>query len=170
MPGPLFVHECGQGRSQWQRLPRGGGERTVCSRSGSELIGKRGQRVISASTAAAALLAEFSLAVCSSSPLICIAQLTESDPPHSNGRRDAPQNTWPLIAVSRPPLLFPAPPFRFNKREEAQEAVSALNNIIPQGGSQPLTVRVAEDPTRAKTSMGYVPTYNSAAMHRGRFG
>lgn len=55
---------------------------------------------------------------------------------------------------------------RFNKREEAQEAVSALNNVIPQGGSQPLTVRVADDQNKAKTSMGYVPTYNSA-MHRG---
>lgn len=57
---------------------------------------------------------------------------------------------------------------RFNKREEAQEAVSALNNVIPQGGSQPLTVRVADDQNKAKTSMGYVPTYNSS-MHRGMY-
>uniref|UniRef100_A0A1L8DHB3 Putative rna-binding protein elav/hu rrm superfamily n=1 Tax=Nyssomyia neivai TaxID=330878 RepID=A0A1L8DHB3_9DIPT len=55
---------------------------------------------------------------------------------------------------------------RFNKREEAQEAISALNNVIPQGGNQPLTVRVAEEHGKAKGSQ-YLPTYNSV-MHRGR--
>ncbi|XP_011211869.2 sex-lethal homolog isoform X3 [Bactrocera dorsalis] len=39
---------------------------------------------------------------------------------------------------------------RFNKREEAQEAISALNNVIPEGGSQPLTVRLAEEHGKAK--------------------
>nr|4QQB_A Chain A, Protein sex-lethal [Drosophila melanogaster]4QQB_B Chain B, Protein sex-lethal [Drosophila melanogaster] len=34
---------------------------------------------------------------------------------------------------------------RYNKREEAQEAISALNNVIPEGGSQPLSVRLAEE-------------------------
>lgn len=56
-------------------------------------------------------------------------------------------------------------PSRFNKREEAQEAVSALNNVIPQGGSQPLTVRMANDQNKSKTNT-YVPTYNSS-MQRG---
>ncbi|XP_055695265.1 sex-lethal homolog isoform X2 [Lutzomyia longipalpis] len=55
---------------------------------------------------------------------------------------------------------------RYNKREEAQEAISALNNVIPQGGNQPLTVRVAEEHGKAKGSQ-YLPTYNSV-MHRGR--
>lgn len=55
---------------------------------------------------------------------------------------------------------------RFNKREEAQEAVSALNNVIPQGGSQPLTVRMANDHNKSKTNT-YVPTYNSS-MQRGK--
>uniref|UniRef100_A0A6B2EI08 Putative rna-binding protein n=1 Tax=Phlebotomus kandelakii TaxID=1109342 RepID=A0A6B2EI08_9DIPT len=55
---------------------------------------------------------------------------------------------------------------RFNKREEAQEAISALNNVIPQGGNQPLTVRVAEEHGKAKGAL-YLPTYNSV-MHRGR--
>ncbi|XP_059612226.1 sex-lethal homolog isoform X1 [Phlebotomus argentipes] len=54
---------------------------------------------------------------------------------------------------------------RFNKREEAQEAISALNNVIPQGGNQPLTVRVAEEHGKAKGAL-YLPTYNSV-MHRG---
>ncbi|XP_053696219.1 sex-lethal homolog isoform X2 [Sabethes cyaneus] len=55
---------------------------------------------------------------------------------------------------------------RFNKREEAQEAISALNNVIPQGGTQPLNVRVAEDHGRAKAAL-YVPSYNSV-VHNNR--
>ncbi|XP_053671205.1 protein sex-lethal-like [Anopheles nili] len=55
---------------------------------------------------------------------------------------------------------------RFNKREEAQEAISALNNVIPQGGNQPLIVRVAEDHGRAKAAL-YVPSYNSI-VHNNR--
>ncbi|XP_037930956.1 sex-lethal homolog [Teleopsis dalmanni] len=39
---------------------------------------------------------------------------------------------------------------RFNKREEAQEAISALNNVIPEHGTQPLTVRLAEEHGKAK--------------------
>lgn len=39
---------------------------------------------------------------------------------------------------------------RFNKREEAQEAIAALNNVIPEGSNQPLTVRVAEEHGKAK--------------------
>ncbi|XP_065077305.1 protein sex-lethal-like isoform X3 [Ochlerotatus camptorhynchus] len=57
---------------------------------------------------------------------------------------------------------------RFNKREEAQEAISALNNVIPQGGTQPLIVRVAEDHGRAKAAL-FVPSYNSIVHNnRGR--
>lgn len=55
---------------------------------------------------------------------------------------------------------------RFNKREEAQEAISALNNVIPQGGTQPLIVRVAEDHGRAKAAL-FVPSYNSI-VHNNR--
>lgn len=57
--------------------------------------------------------------------------------------------------------------FRFNKREEAQEAISALNNVIPQGGNQPLNVRIAEDHGRAKSQVYLPPTHNSI-LHRGR--
>ncbi|KAL5275323.1 Sxl family protein [Megaselia abdita] len=45
---------------------------------------------------------------------------------------------------------------RFNKREEAQEAISALNNVIPEGGTQPLTVRVAEEHGKSKGHV-YMP-------------
>ncbi|XP_055640019.1 protein sex-lethal isoform X2 [Toxorhynchites rutilus septentrionalis] len=55
---------------------------------------------------------------------------------------------------------------RFSKREEAQEAISALNNVIPQGGIQPLNVRIAEDHGRAKAAL-YVPSYNSI-VHNNR--
>nr|XP_032295505.1 protein sex-lethal isoform X15 [Drosophila virilis] len=41
---------------------------------------------------------------------------------------------------------------RYNKREEAQEAISALNNVIPEGGSQPLSVRLAEEHGKAKAA------------------
>nr|NP_001027065.1 Sex lethal, isoform L [Drosophila melanogaster]NP_001162690.1 Sex lethal, isoform T [Drosophila melanogaster]NP_727162.2 Sex lethal, isoform D [Drosophila melanogaster]P19339.1 RecName: Full=Protein sex-lethal [Drosophila melanogaster]AAA28884.1 sex-linked protein [Drosophila melanogaster]AAA28922.1 Sx1 [Drosophila melanogaster]AAG22410.1 Sex lethal, isoform D [Drosophila melanogaster]AAZ52511.1 Sex lethal, isoform L [Drosophila melanogaster]ACZ95226.1 Sex lethal, isoform T [Drosophila m len=76
---------------------------------------------------------------------------------------------------------------RYNKREEAQEAISALNNVIPEGGSQPLSVRLAEEHGKAKAAhfmsqMGVVPAnvpppppqppaHMAAAfnmMHRGR--
>lgn len=32
--------------------------------------------------------------------------------------------------------------YRFDKREEAQEAIAALNNVIPEGGTEPLSVKV----------------------------
>lgn len=75
---------------------------------------------------------------------------------------------------------------RYNKREEAQEAISALNNVIPEGGSQPLTVRIAEEHGKQKANVFYNNTpmnmnmnmmnnhmnYNNAqsgnVMHRGR--
>uniref|UniRef100_O01671-4 Isoform 4 of Sex-lethal homolog n=2 Tax=Megaselia scalaris TaxID=36166 RepID=O01671-4 len=46
---------------------------------------------------------------------------------------------------------------RFNKREEAQEAISALNNVIPEGGTQPLTVRVAEEHGKSKGHVYMAP-------------
>lgn len=60
---------------------------------------------------------------------------------------------------------------RYNKREEAQEAISALNNVIPQGGNQPLTVRIAEEHGRAKAALFlncHLPAYNSFVHNRGR--
>lgn len=57
--------------------------------------------------------------------------------------------------------------YRYNKREEAQEAISSLNNVIPQGGNQPLIVRVAEEHGRAKAAL-LVPQYNSLVQNRGR--
>lgn len=56
---------------------------------------------------------------------------------------------------------------RYNKREEAQEAISALHNIIPQGGSQPLQVRVAEEHGKAKAAL-YLPAYSQFVHNRGR--
>lgn len=56
-------------------------------------------------------------------------------------------------AVARVPLSH-----RYNKREEAQEAISALNNVIPEGGSQPMTVRIAEEHGKQKANVFYTQT------------
>lgn len=56
---------------------------------------------------------------------------------------------------------------RYSKREEAQEAIASLNNVIPQGGNQPLIVRVAEEHGRAKAAL-FLPQYNQFVQNRGR--
>lgn len=56
---------------------------------------------------------------------------------------------------------------RFSKREEAQEAIASLNNVIPQGGNQPLMVRIAEEHGRAKAAL-LLPQYNQFVQNRGR--
>lgn len=94
------------------------------------------------------------------------------------------REVWLMTLMQCSIFIFPN---RFSKREEAQEAISALNNVIPEGGNQPLTVRVAEEHGKAKAniyysnspmnmnmsmmpnmnSMGYA-TNASNVMHRGR--
>jgi protein sex-lethal len=56
---------------------------------------------------------------------------------------------------------------RYSKREEAQEAIASLNNVIPQGGNQPLIVRIAEEHGRAKAAL-FLPQYNQFVQNRGR--
>ncbi|XP_063541382.1 sex-lethal homolog isoform X2 [Cydia strobilella] len=41
---------------------------------------------------------------------------------------------------------------RFDKREEAQEAIAALNNVIPEGGTEALSVKVAEEHGKQKAA------------------
>ncbi|KAH8245732.1 hypothetical protein KR038_002983, partial [Drosophila bunnanda] len=41
---------------------------------------------------------------------------------------------------------------RYNKREEAQEAIKSLNNTVPEGGQQPIWVRLAEEHGKAKAA------------------
>ncbi|XP_048482127.1 sex-lethal homolog isoform X10 [Plutella xylostella] len=41
---------------------------------------------------------------------------------------------------------------RYDKREEAQEAIAALNNVIPEGGTEPLSVKVAEEHGKQKAA------------------
>ncbi|XP_023938187.1 sex-lethal homolog [Bicyclus anynana] len=41
---------------------------------------------------------------------------------------------------------------RFDKREEAQEAIAALNNVIPEGGTEPLCVKIAEEHGKQKAA------------------
>lgn len=61
---------------------------------------------------------------------------------------------------------------RFNKREEAQEAIAALNNVIPEGGSQPLTVRVAEEhgKSKAQQMFGHAMTSHQQQQHQQHLG
>lgn len=59
---------------------------------------------------------------------------------------------------------------RFDKREEAQEAIAALNNIIPEGGNEPLSVKVAEE--HGKQKAAYYAGYSAGFHHnhnRGDF-
>jgi protein sex-lethal len=56
---------------------------------------------------------------------------------------------------------------RYSKREEAQEAIASLNNVIPQGGNQPLIIRVAEEHGKAKAAL-LMPQYNQFVQNRGR--
>lgn len=55
--------------------------------------------------------------------------------------------------------------FRFCKREEAQEAISALNNVIPEGGNQPLVVRLAEEHGKQKANLYYMNSMNVNMMN-----
>ncbi|CAG4931981.1 unnamed protein product [Colias eurytheme] len=54
---------------------------------------------------------------------------------------------------------------RFDKREEAQEAIAALNNVIPEGGTEPLCVKVAEE--HGKQKAAYYAGW-SAGFHQSR--
>lgn len=54
---------------------------------------------------------------------------------------------------------------RFDKREEAQEAIAALNNVIPEGGTEPLSVKVAEE--HGKQKAAYCAGW-SAGFHHNR--
>ncbi|XP_063896438.1 sex-lethal homolog isoform X7 [Helicoverpa armigera] len=58
---------------------------------------------------------------------------------------------------------------RFDKREEAQEAIAALNNVIPEGGTEPLSVKVAEEHGKQKAAYyaGWAAGFhhNRASVH-----
>ncbi|XP_068623936.1 sex-lethal homolog [Battus philenor] len=57
---------------------------------------------------------------------------------------------------------------RFDKREEAQEAIAALNNVIPEGGTEPLSVKVAEE--HGKQKAAYYAGWAAGFQHnRGDF-
>ena len=42
---------------------------------------------------------------------------------------------------------------RFSQRTEAQAAIAGLNGAVPEGGTQALSVKVAEDFSRSKSMM-----------------
>ncbi|XP_076220652.1 sex-lethal homolog isoform X3 [Nomia melanderi] len=59
---------------------------------------------------------------------------------------------------------------RFDKREEAQEAIARLHGTIPDGGSEPLSVKIAEEHGKQKAAYyaGWQAGYNQSRVHRTR--
>jgi len=53
---------------------------------------------------------------------------------------------------------------RFDKREEAQEAIAQLHGTIPEGGSEPLSVKIAEEHGKQKAAYyaGWQAGYNQS--------
>ena len=53
---------------------------------------------------------------------------------------------------------------RFDKREEAQEAINRLHGTIPDGGSEPLCVKIAEEHGKQKAAYyaGWQAGYNQS--------
>ncbi|XP_053989426.1 sex-lethal homolog isoform X1 [Hylaeus volcanicus] len=53
---------------------------------------------------------------------------------------------------------------RFDKREEAQEAITRLHGTIPEGGSEPLSVKIAEEHGKQKAAYyaGWQAGYNQS--------
>lgn len=53
---------------------------------------------------------------------------------------------------------------RYDKREEAQEAINHLNGTIPDGGSEPLCVKIAEEHGKQKAAYyaGWQAGYNQS--------
>ncbi|XP_019885884.1 sex-lethal homolog isoform X4 [Ooceraea biroi] len=57
---------------------------------------------------------------------------------------------------------------RFDKREEAQEAIAQLHGTIPEGGSEPLSVKIAEEHGKQKAAYyaGWQAGYNQSRGER----
>ncbi|XP_017754531.1 PREDICTED: sex-lethal homolog isoform X3 [Eufriesea mexicana] len=55
---------------------------------------------------------------------------------------------------------------RFDKREEAQEAIARLHGTIPEGGSEPLSVKIAEEHGKQKAAYyaGWQAGYNQSRV------
>ncbi|XP_020296740.1 sex-lethal homolog isoform X1 [Pseudomyrmex gracilis] len=53
---------------------------------------------------------------------------------------------------------------RFDKREEAQEAINQLHGTVPEGGSEPLSVKIAEEHGKQKAAYyaGWQAGYNQS--------
>jgi len=58
--------------------------------------------------------------------------------------------------------------FRFDRRDEAQEAINSLNGVIPENGTEPLVVKIAEEHGKQKAAYyaGWQAGYNQS---RGKY-
>lgn len=57
---------------------------------------------------------------------------------------------------------------RFDRRDEAQEAINSLNGVIPENGTEPLVVKIAEEHGKQKAAYyaGWQAGYNQS---RGKY-
>lgn len=58
--------------------------------------------------------------------------------------------------------------FRFDRRDEAQQAINSLNGVIPENGTEPLVVKIAEEHGKQKAAYyaGWQAGYNQS---RGKY-
>lgn len=72
------------------------------------------------------------------------------------------------IRLKKQSWIFYGSLFRYDKREEAQAAIDELNGHIPEGGSEPLSVKIAEEHGKQKAAYyaGWQAGFNQS---RGKF-
>jgi hypothetical protein len=58
--------------------------------------------------------------------------------------------------------------YRFDRRDEAQQAINSLNGVIPENGTEPLVVKIAEEHGKQKAAYyaGWQAGYNQS---RGKY-
>ncbi|KAK7864814.1 hypothetical protein R5R35_001620 [Gryllus longicercus] len=61
---------------------------------------------------------------------------------------------------------------RYDRREEAQQAINALNGAIPENGTEPLSVKIAEEHGKQKAAYyaGWQAGYNQSRGGDGLYG
>lgn len=57
---------------------------------------------------------------------------------------------------------------RYDRREEAMDAIGQMNGVIPEGGTEPLTVKIAEEHGKQKAAY-YAGWQAGYTQSRGKF-
>lgn len=53
------------------------------------------------------------------------------------------------VSISQVPVLAV---YRFDKKSQAEAAISGMNGVVPEGGTEPLVVKVAEEHGKMKAA------------------